>query len=57
MSPTSPTVPDSLSLIGPMQSIDHLADTAGTIGYEILTGLGPRLKRRYLETRAAGTRP
>ncbi len=44
------TVPDSLALLGPMQSVDQLADTAGTIGYEILTGLGPRLKRRYLET-------
>ena len=44
-------VPDHLTLIGPMQSFDQLADTATTIGYEILTGLGPRLKRRYLETR------
>jgi alanine racemase len=45
-----PSVPDTLSLLGPMQSIDQLADTAATISYEILTGLGPRLKRRYLET-------
>ncbi len=44
-------VPETLSLLGPMQSVDQLADTAGTIGYEILTRLGPRLKRRYLETR------
>ncbi len=44
-------VPEHLTLIGPMQSFDQLADTATTIGYEILTGLGPRLKRRYLETR------
>jgi alanine racemase len=44
-------VPETLSILGPMQSIDQLADTAGTISYEIMTGLGPRLKRRYLETR------
>ena len=44
-------VPDHLTLLGPMQNLDQLADTAGTIGYEILTRLGPRLKRRYLETR------
>jgi alanine racemase len=44
-------VPETLSLLGPMQSVDQLADTAGTISYEILTGLGPRLKRRYLESR------
>ena len=50
------TVPDSLSLIGPMQSVDQLADTAATIGYELLTRLGPRLKRRYLETRPQGPR-
>ena len=35
-----------------MQSVDDLADIAGTIGYEILTGLGPRLTRRYLESAA-----
>ncbi len=45
------TVPESLSLLGPMQSIDQLADTAQTISYELLTRLGPRLKRRYLESR------
>ena len=37
--------------VGPMQNLDQLADTASTIGYEVLTGLGPRLKRRYLEQR------
>ena len=46
-----PAVPETLTLLGPQQSFDQLADTAGTIGYEILTSLGPRLKRRYLETR------
>lgn len=40
-------VPDSLDLICPAQGIDVLADAAGTIGYEILTALGPRYARRY----------
>ena len=39
--------PRSLDLIGPDQGVDALADQAGTIGYEILTGLGPRYLRRY----------
>lgn len=39
--------PRELTLIGPHQSIDRLADVAGTIGYEILTSLGARYQRRY----------
>jgi alanine racemase len=39
--------PDSLELLGRHQSIDTLADNAGTIGYEILTALGDRYVRRY----------
>ena len=39
--------PQALTLIGPQQSVDHLADVAGTIGYEILTSLGARYARRY----------
>jgi alanine racemase len=42
-------VPRSLDIIGEHQGIDALADIAGTIGYEILTGLSPRYTRRYLE--------
>lgn len=42
-----PEVPDTLDLIGPHQGVDDLADTAGTIGYEILTALGRRYARRY----------
>ncbi len=34
-------------LIGPAVPPDEIADTAGTIGYEILTGLGPRYVRHY----------
>lgn len=42
-----PAVPDHLTLIGPQQGIDDLADAAGTIGYEVLTSLGARYARRY----------
>ena len=44
-----PDLPRSFDIIGPHQSFDDLADIAGTIGYEILTGLSPRYTRRYLE--------
>jgi len=44
-----PFVPDHLDLIGEHQGVDDLADAAGTIGYEVLTSLGPRYTRRYLE--------
>ena len=43
-------IPDHLTLIGPHQSVDDLADVAGTIGYEILTALGPRYTRSYKAT-------
>jgi len=41
-------VPEALSILGPQQTVDQLADAAGTIGYEILTSLGARYNRRYL---------
>ena len=41
---------DMVELIGPNQSLDDLADAAGTIAYEILTSLGNRYKRQYLGT-------
>lgn len=44
-----PEVPKSLDILGPNQPIDALADTAGTIGYELLTALGRRYTRRYQE--------
>jgi alanine racemase len=43
----APEVPDTLELLGQHQGIDALADWAGTIGYEILTALGPRYRRVY----------
>ncbi len=44
-----PDVPRSLDIIGPHQTVDDLADAAGTIGYEVLTSLGARYVRRYIE--------
>jgi len=39
--------PEYLSILGPHQGVDDLADAAGTIGYEILTSLGARYSRGY----------
>jgi alanine racemase len=43
----APMPGDWLEVIGPNQSADTLAAAAGTIGYELFTGLGPRLQRIY----------
>ncbi|MFK7868270.1 MAG: alanine racemase [Roseobacter sp.] len=43
-----PQDPEALELIGQHQSIDTIADFAGTIGYEVLTSLGARYDRVYL---------
>ncbi|MBU6235032.1 MAG: alanine racemase [Alphaproteobacteria bacterium] len=42
-----PQAGDLLEVLGPHQEIDALAATGGTIGYEILTGLGHRYRRLY----------
>lgn len=39
---------EAMEVIGPAQDADALAVAAGTIGYEILTGLGSRYHRRYV---------
>lgn len=39
--------PGGLTLLGPQQSVDMIADNGGTIGYEVLTSLGGRMTRRY----------
>jgi alanine racemase len=39
--------PESVELLGHHNGVDTLADAAGTIGYEILTSLGARYRRRY----------
>ena len=38
-----------LDLIGPMAGVDAVAEAAGTVGYELLTRLGGRFARRYLD--------
>lgn len=40
---------DYIELFGPNMPIDDVARAAGTIGYEMLTGLGLRYERHYLE--------
>lgn len=37
-----------VELLGPNQTVDQLAEAAGTIGYEILTSLGSRYLRKYI---------
>lgn len=44
-----PQVPRTLDILGPHQGVDQLAAIGSTIGYEILTGLGNRYARRYVE--------
>ena len=39
--------PAVLDLLNAHQTVDVLAQGAGTIGYEILTSLGVRYQRRY----------
>ena len=43
---------DMVDLIGPYNDADMDAEAAGTIGYEMLTRLGRRYRRRYIETGA-----
>ncbi|HUQ52256.1 MAG TPA: alanine racemase [Gammaproteobacteria bacterium] len=43
-------VGDAVELIGPTIGVDEVADAAGTISYEILTGLGNRPARLYVES-------
>ncbi len=45
---------DFVSLVGPAQSLDDVARDAGTIAYEILTRLGPRHVRIYLDDEQEG---
>jgi alanine racemase len=39
------TDPETLDILCPAQTVDALAEVAGTIGYEVLTSLGPRYGR------------
>ena len=44
-------VGDAVELIGAIVGLDEVAAAAGTISYEILTGMGRRLARHYVESR------
>jgi alanine racemase len=39
-----------IDLIGPDNPLEQIADSAGTIGYELLTSLGLRYHRTYVGT-------
>lgn len=47
-----PQAGEEAELLGRHHTVDDLAAEAGTIGYEIITSLGPRLKRTYEGTDA-----
>ncbi|MDT0683486.1 alanine racemase [Roseicyclus sp. F158] len=40
-------IPDHLDMLSPAQTVNDVADAAGTIPYEILTSLGTRYRRSY----------
>lgn len=44
-----PAQGDAIEILGQHQSVDDLAKSASTIGYEILTSLGHRYKREYIK--------
>lgn len=44
-----PRDPERLRILNGHQTVDDLAEAAGTIGYEILTSLGARYSRGYVE--------
>ena len=53
--PPDLAVPGALvELLGPRHSVDELAIEAGTVGYEILTALGRRFRRTYLDAAGPG---
>lgn len=44
---------DMVELVGSTISVDDLAHASGTIGYEVLTSLGARYERRYIEGKSS----
>ena len=40
---------DRAEFFGPNVALDEVAAAAGTIGYELLTGLGSRVNRNWME--------
>ncbi|MEL7089291.1 MAG: alanine racemase C-terminal domain-containing protein, partial [Planctomycetota bacterium] len=49
----APVRGDFVELIGPNLTLEAVGQSAGTIGYEILTALGRRYHRVYLEADSA----
>jgi alanine racemase len=45
---------DPAEIIGPLADLDEFASSSGTIGYEVLTGLGARYRRDYRPLSARG---
>ena len=43
-----------VEIFGPNAPIERVAEQAGTIPYEILTGIGPRVERVHVRTRVSG---
>lgn len=41
-----------MEIVGTHQSVDELAAQIGTIGYELMTHLGNRIERRYIEVKS-----
>jgi alanine racemase len=48
LEPEEVAVGDYVDFIGGAVTLDEVAEAAGTISYEILTGFGPRLRRQYI---------
>ena len=48
---------DQVELFGPAIGLDDFAARSGTIGYHLLTSLGPRYRRDYVASRRPGRRP
>lgn len=56
--PDSSLIPGAMiDILGTRQTVDDLAREAGTVGYEVLTALGPRYHRRYLPAPPANLAP
>ncbi|MNL75462.1 Alanine racemase, biosynthetic [compost metagenome] len=47
--PNAISAGDYIELFGANMPMDDVARAAGTIGYELLTGLGLRYERRYID--------
>jgi alanine racemase len=50
LTPNGVRAGDYIELIGPAMPLDAVARAGGTIGYEMLTGLGLRYERLYIES-------